>query len=383
MKIDRHSSQTTFSRVKPDALVAIEAGFSKPVIHRQSGAGRLAHFVLPRLIMFSAIAGSTNSAWSQVSPAVETTAVPNRPSHVSQPLPETNSKNSEASATGVDPEQSSPKAAMLLQRVLAQLVAGPAFDAKVRETVWTTGREVVGVGTYEQAGGSTGRYNLQLTMHDGDGKHRLQQISDGRLAWTRTDISGRVSLRRVDVGRLDEWVRGATQNMAIAPRLKVGAWAEMLSTIERDYVLDVVGASLKEDPVWVITGKLRRSRRNAILAESGRKEWPMLFPTRVRVAVRSQPDPATDFGALLPVRIEYWSDPVHADEAEDMPTSNENGRLITLIELYSLRPISPPSAERFRFENQDAEVNFTNETDRYIEMYGVHLTERERLQLRR
>ena len=171
--------------------------------------------------------------------------------------------------------------------------------------------------------------------------------------------------------------------MAIAPRLKVGAWAEMLSTIERDYVLDVVGASLKEDPVWVITGKLRRSRRNAILAESGRKEWPMLFPTRVRVAVRSQPDPTTDFGALLPVRIEYWSDPVHADEAEDMPTSNENGRLITLIELYSLRPISPPSAERFRFENQDAEVNFTNETDRYIEMYGVHLTERERLQLRR
>ncbi len=82
----------------------------------------------------------------------------------------------------------------------------PSFHAKVRETVWTNGREVVGVGTYEQAGGGSGRFNLQVTMHDGDGKHRLQQISDGRLAWTRTEIAGKVSLRRVDVGRLDEWV---------------------------------------------------------------------------------------------------------------------------------------------------------------------------------
>ncbi len=69
------------------------------------------------------------------------------------------------------------------------------------------------------------------------------------------------------------------------------------------------------------------------------------------------------------------------------PTSQaENeagGRLITLIELYSIQPIMPPKPERFRFENQDAEVNFVNETDRYIELYGVHLTERELRQLRR
>ncbi|MGI9473032.1 MAG: hypothetical protein ACR2NZ_15940 [Rubripirellula sp.] len=289
----------------------------------------------------------------------------------------------ESVANSAENQISQQNAVLLLQRVLTQLVAGPAFDAKVRETVWTTGREVVGVGTYEQAGGSTGRYNLQLTMHDGDGKHRLQQISDGRLAWTRTDISGRVALRRVDVGRLDEWVRGTTGNMSIAPRLKVGAWAEMLSTIERDYVLAVVGASLKGDPVWVITGELRQSRRKEIMADSGRKEWPMLFPTRIRVAIRSKPEAKTNFGELLPVRIEYWSDPVTGGSESEEPRGNGNGRLITLIELYSIRPISPPPAERFRFENQDAEVNFTNETDRYIEMYGVHLTERERRQLRR
>ena len=49
-------------------------------------------------------------------------------------------------------------------------LTAPLSIAKVRETVWATGREVVGVGTYEQAGGGSGRFNLQITMHDGDGQ---------------------------------------------------------------------------------------------------------------------------------------------------------------------------------------------------------------------
>jgi hypothetical protein len=60
----------------------------------------------------------------------------------------------------------------LLRAVIEMVVHGPAFDAKVRETVWTTGRSVVGVGTYEQAGGGSGRYNLLVTMHDGDASYR-------------------------------------------------------------------------------------------------------------------------------------------------------------------------------------------------------------------
>ena len=59
------------------------------------------------------------------------------------------------------------------------------------------------------------------------------------------------------------------------------------------------------------------------------------------------------------------------------------GRLIALIELYSVRPIHKLDERRFRFENQEAEVNFLNETDRYIELYGVRLTERQRRQLQR
>ena len=64
------------------------------------------------------------------------------------------------------------RASKLLEEVIRQFADGPPFIAKVRETVWATGREVVGVGTYEQAGQGSGQFNLQITMHDGDGKHQ-------------------------------------------------------------------------------------------------------------------------------------------------------------------------------------------------------------------
>ncbi len=291
-------------------------------------------------------------------------------------------ENKQSSGAMQPPANSSAQANSLLRQVIQALVHGPAFDAKVRETVWTGGRQVVGVGTYEQAGLGSGRFNLQVTMHDGDGKHRLQQISDGRLAWTRSEIAGNVSLRRVDVGRLDQWVQGVHSPLPIAPRLQVGAWAEMLTSFLRDYQLHVEGAHLKGQPVWVITGRLNQQRRDQVMAEAGLEQWPMLFPTRVRVAVQSEPDSETQFGAFLPVRIEFWSDPLRNVDTAESKLSGE-GRLITLIEIYSLRPISAPPVERFRFENQDAEVNFTNDTDRYIQQFGVELTERQRRQLRR
>lgn len=285
-------------------------------------------------------------------------------------------------------EGHNPQAIVLLKRVLQQLVHGPAFHCKVRETVWTNDREVIGVGTYEQAGQGTGRYHLQVTMHDGSGRHRLQQISDGRLAWTRTEIASGITLRRVDVSRLDEWVGKSNPNDLIPPRYTVGAWVELLSTIERDYELDLVGATLEQETVWVIKGDIRGRRRVEVMSRGDRTSWPMLFPTRVHIAIASRPSESTDVGTLLPLRFEFWSDPAlptleGLSSQENLENPDSGRRLITLIELYSFQPIIAPPVERFRFENQEAEVNFINETDRYIQMHGIQLTEREKLQLRR
>ncbi|MGB7344369.1 MAG: hypothetical protein WBD20_09165 [Pirellulaceae bacterium] len=290
------------------------------------------------------------------------------------------------SSTGETPEEvaNEEAAGQLIQQVIHRLAYGRPFDAKVRQRVWTAGREMVGVGTYEQAGGGTGRFNMQVTMHDGDGKHTLQQISDGRLAWTRSVISQDITLRRVDVGRLNEWVRDVSRQdnsspTYVPPKLKVGALTEMLDQIQRDY--DLKMGKIKSAPLLGISGTLSSEARKRIKTESRVGEWPDLFPTRIVIAIAAESLPNMNFGEGLPVRIEFWSDPVQ-QEGSDQKAQPE-GRLISLLELYSIRPIDAPPVERFRFETQDYSVNIINETDRYLRLYGVRLTDSQRKQLRR
>ena len=139
-------------------------------------------------------------------------------SAATEPSARSRSAGSSASPTATvsQPHASQPQAAALLDRTIGGLANGPAFNAKVRQRVWAVGREVGGIGTYEQAGYGSGRFNLQIAMFDGSGKHTLQQISDGRLAWTRTEIADKVELRRVDVGRLDEWIPAHAERVAVS-----------------------------------------------------------------------------------------------------------------------------------------------------------------------
>ncbi|MCM2370547.1 hypothetical protein [Aporhodopirellula aestuarii] len=328
----------------------------------------------------------------------------------------------------------------LLARVIEQIALGPAFDAKFRQRVWVGGREVIGVGTYEQAGDGSGWFNMQVAMHDGDGKHTLQQISDGRLAWTREQIGDIVRLQRVDVGRLDQWIHGTGNHEITAPvhreetpqppqlgshlppSVRVGGWTEMLESIAADHDLEIVSGRLEDRDVWIVRGSLRANVRETRLAEFGTTAWPELCPTHVVVAIAKTPSQETGFGQGLPLRIEFWTDPIDVatkpgaanSDSPPMPSGRSNepvdnplaadshvagtsqdssaetgvpakrtGRLISLIELYSIRPISSPPIGRFRFENQDMEVNFTNDTDRYLSRYGIHITERQSRMLRR
>ncbi|MCC9655809.1 hypothetical protein LOC70_08365 [Rhodopirellula sp. JC737] len=329
-------------------------------------------------------------------------------------------------STAVQPKTEGP-ADRLIAQTIQRIAHGPAFDAKVRQRVWVSGREILGVGTYEQAGQGTGQFNLQVTMLDGDGKHTLQQVSDGRLAWTREQIGEQISLRRVDVGRLDQWVNDSLASLfargnpsadtaPLKPSVRVGGWTEMMDTISAEHDLTLQSGQLEGRDVWIVKGTLRDDVRAQRMKEWGRQDWPQLCPTQVVVLIARKDDPEASFGKGLPLRIEYWGDPVHtpkSDDAEQEPESavanahdsltTENSRLvdeapsrqrpssqrmlncplISLIELYSLRPISPPPIGRFRFENQDLDVDFTNETDRYLSRYGIAITERQSRMLRR
>lgn len=300
-------------------------------------------------------------------------------------------------------------AARVLAGLIDRLSIGDAFASKVRQRVWLRGREVVGVGTYEQAGHGSGQFNLQVNMLDGDGKHALQQISDGRLAWTRQQIGDDLQLKRVDVGRLDQWVSPSATNpllpvmgsemlpnpvlattfARLPPSVRVGGFVEMMENVAFQNNLSLATGRLQDQRVWIVTADLSHAARRSIHPD-GDDTWPVLCPTRTVIAVAQEDAPETGFGRGLPLRIEFYSDPLDESEDGDEDDSHQGEvtkgperQLISLLELYQVRPIDPPPVERFRFENQDSELHFVNETDRYLNRYGIELTSRQSRMLRR
>ncbi len=280
-----------------------------------------------------------------------------------------------------------PQAAALLDQTIDRLANGPAFDCKVRQRVRAAGREVVGVGTYLQVGGGSGQFSFQINMHDGDGKHTLLQISDGRLAWTRSKIAETISLSRVDVGWLDEGARTLDRRQRIKPSHLVGGPSELLDTVRRQYDLKLGVSTLDDRPLVVLIGTLKQAQRDRIAAIATNDRWPQRYPTRVHVAIAKTDDPETGFGMGLPVRIEHLSDPVEvaapADTADEQAAPPRRRRkLISSLEFYSIRPVTPPPVERFRFENQDAEVDFVNETSRYEDRFNIRVSAQQRARYR-
>ena len=270
---------------------------------------------------------------------------------------------------------------LLLDQVVERLANGQAFEAKVRQRVWASGREVVGVGKLVQAAGGSGAFSLRLTMHDGNGKHSFEQVSDGRLAYTRTEIGGTVSLKRVDVGWLDEGLRALRRNDRIRPSLRVGGLCEMIDTLRRDYDLRVGESELEGRPLHVLIGTLKPERAAGVKRESGR-DLPDLFPRHINVFIIAQDDPRTGIQRGVPIRIEHRSEKVVSTDSPERQGESRPGGLISLLELYSVQPISPPPIQKFRFENQDASVTFENETHRYEERFDIRVSAKQRERFR-
>lgn len=274
---------------------------------------------------------------------------------------------------------------------MQRIVHGPAYDASLRQTVWSTDREVIGVGTVIVGGQGTGRYRVDMTMHDGLSKHAMIQISDGRLAWTRSQVGNSISLRRVDVSRLDTWVRDnpdveadwsdSMDHSKLSPGQRVGGLVEMIEGLTRGHQLQLATAQLAGSAVAVVTATLDTQGRVALCQSSGTDQLSPLQPTQIRVVIAGQDDIKTGFGRGLPIRLEFWSDPILLTTQDD--AGGKKRRLVSLLELHSLRQIEPPDATEFRYENRDAEIEFVNETDRYLIKYGIRLTEAQRAQLRR
>jgi len=289
------------------------------------------------------------------------------------------------------------QAALLVQRTIERLALGDAFDAKLRQRIWVGGREVTGIGHYEQSGSGTGRFSLEMTVHDGDARQSIRQISDGKLAWIRTQLGEAITLRRVDLGRIDEVHRelvradagaparfarpGATAatNPSTPPWMRVGGLVELVDQIARDYDLRVGKGTIDKKPVWIVRGAMTDQAWARITAAG---DALALCPYEVQLAIAAAGD-AAGFGAGLPVQIEFYSQPSteapaaapsQVDAAEALaeaprPTVSDapRGRLISLLEVYALRRIQPSPEERFRYKGDEPDVTFSNDTRIYLD----------------
>ncbi len=287
-----------------------------------------------------------------------------------------------ATAASPPPPASSPAATARIDRTIARLVHGGALDAKLRMRVWVQNREVVGVGRYEQAGRGTGRFAMQMSIHDGSDQHTLQQISDGKLLWKQQQIGAGHTLERTNVGRLDQWRAETTggREERLPPSTRIGGLVEILEDIAATHVLKLAGGKLDDVPVWILSGQRRDPIAPAGSVDPAAAE---LVPTRV-VVVIDRDDETANPVAGLPRRIEYWSDPLGGDQslADGTPVPPTR-RLISLLELHAVRSIRTPPPERFQFNPGGASPHFADVTDRYLDRFGIRLSERQARTLRR
>lgn len=317
---------------------------------------------------------------------------------VSQARSETEGKPVRQGPLSEDP------AALLATRTIERLALGDAFDAKLRQRTWVGGREVVGIGRYEQSGEGSGRLSLEMTIHDGDSRHELRQISDGKLAWFRSEVGELVTLRRIDVGRVKELHHELTRstdptavfptpakepadrNKIVSPWMRIGGLIELIDQIAQDFDLRVTRGKVDDKPVLILRGSINEEAKLRIRKSDAASDWPALHPYEVRVAIAAVGD-ETGFGVGLPLRIEFWSEPspeppaLSSGEGPVTPVStpeqlsgkaagandNPTGRLISLLEIYSIRKIRPSPEQRFRFEREERDVTFSNDTSLYLE----------------
>lgn len=325
------------------------------------------------------------------------------------------------------------QADLLVQRTIQRLALGDAFDAKLRQRTWVQGHEVVGIGHYEQSGGGTGRYSLEMTIHDGDQRHTNHQISDGKLAWIRTHLGPAVTLRRVDLGRIEEFYRELSRqgifktsptrdantivdsSRQVPPSMRVGGLVEIVEQIAADFDLRLSKGFVDRRAVWILRGVINAKAMERMSDPATGANWSELSPYEVRMAIAAVGN-EQGFGLGLPNRIEFWGQPPHdvqpknsvpmqlADPssspeyiAPDSPfqtvsqmtapppaaadsestaslqpdaaplNDKPRGNLISLLEIYSVRRIEPSPEERFRFEREDRDVTFFNDTKHYLQ----------------
>jgi hypothetical protein len=262
-----------------------------------------------------------------------------------------------------------------VEQAIHALESRRSVSARIRQRVDLFGHKPVGSGTYfEQRVENEPypRFRLSLRVRLGEQSSTLLQICDGRRSWTYGELDGSETLSRIDVDR----VQRVLEEKGDAGRLSVmGKWPglgglpRLLRGLHANFKFTPVGQTRLSDQLtaWTLRGEWNREMLTKLLP--GQKEaidqgkppdWSRL-PEHLADHVVLYLGTADRF----PYRIEYRRRDPDRKEGPSGPQSKAIGTLE--FRQVDLAASIPPG----RFDYQPGDVEWTDQTDRFLEDLGL------------
>ena len=228
----------------------------------------------------------------------------------------------------------------LLTNAVHELARHNSVAAKLRQQINLFGHQIIGSGTYLQQGrGVDLRLRMDLKLRVAERLASLQQVSDGKSFWVRSDgLEEQSRTTRVDLQR----VRHAIQRKelasvsAAAPGISIGGLPRLLASVDAAFRFgNVTQERLDRLAVWKIEGQWEPGKLADMLPAQAEKLKATGAPDRSKL-----PEHLPDCVRLLlgkddlfPYRIEY----LRTRDPEPGASGPPDRKLLVLMELFEVQ----------------------------------------------
>ena len=158
------------------------------------------------------------------------------PSELQQVLPGSQSFVPTAAAK---PQTQAEEAHALIKQAVISGVWGPPVHCMIAQEITLLDRVLRGSGLYARGRSGLGEMKMSLKIVAGDHLNVLEQVSDGRMFHISQTIDGQQKCRRVDLGRVREYLGRFTQqdrnDPLVALHLAIGGQNEKLRALCQQY----------------------------------------------------------------------------------------------------------------------------------------------------
>ncbi len=250
---------------------------------------------------------------------------------------------------------------LLVLQAVQRAVWGPSLSCQVQQQTDLYDQQQIGIGSYSHSGGGEGQLEFGVRYSTGRSQMYFEQLSDGRMVWTRANDG--YPPRRVYLDRVRQSLGSIGRNPQASPvaslYLAVGGQAGLLRSLYHRYRWYKIYAGEADGlPVWEMIGTLRQTPPSiaghaAVDLRLAEASTSGLLPTdaRIRLGRGGELD-------LVPLRIEYFRSVL-----------NESGELqdrvlVSKIEYSDIQVGTRFDDSKFRF--QDYADNPIDETPEYM-----------------